>query len=84
MATTSAPVIRFARSGDVDIAYQVVEDGPVDLVFSQGSLTHLQVEWELRRGLGQGQVDVCWRPPARKRAKWDAGLRRRRRGKGTT
>ncbi|TME79974.1 MAG: alpha/beta hydrolase, partial [Chloroflexi bacterium] len=47
MATTSAPVIRFARSGDVDIAYQVVGDGPVDLVFSQGSLTHLQVEWEL-------------------------------------
>ncbi|HEY3071990.1 MAG TPA: adenylate/guanylate cyclase domain-containing protein [Candidatus Limnocylindrales bacterium] len=47
MATTSAPIIRFARSGNVDIAYQVVGDGPVDLVFSQGSLTHLEVEWEL-------------------------------------
>jgi hypothetical protein len=25
MATASAPVIRFARSGDVDVAHQVVE-----------------------------------------------------------
>ena len=28
-----APDIRYARSGDVSIAYQVVGDGPVDLVF---------------------------------------------------
>ena len=39
--------IRFARSGDVDIAYRVVGDGPVDLVYVQGSLTHLEVNWEL-------------------------------------
>ena len=30
---TAIPDIRYARSGDVAIAYQVVGDGPVDLVF---------------------------------------------------
>ena len=27
------PEVRYARSGDVSIAYQVVGDGPVDLLF---------------------------------------------------
>jgi class 3 adenylate cyclase len=39
--------VRFARSGGVDIAYRVVGEGPVDLVYVQGSLTHLEVNWEL-------------------------------------
>ena len=39
--------IKFARSGDVDIAYRVVGDGPIDLVFAQGFITHLEVYWEL-------------------------------------
>src|ERR1035437_10302781 len=39
--------VRFARSGDVDIAYQVVGEGPIDLVYVAGSITHLQVMWEL-------------------------------------
>jgi class 3 adenylate cyclase/pimeloyl-ACP methyl ester carboxylesterase len=39
--------VRFARSGDVDIAYRVVGDGPLDLVYVQGSLTHLEATWEL-------------------------------------
>jgi pimeloyl-ACP methyl ester carboxylesterase len=39
--------VRFARSGDVDIAYRVVGDGPVDLVYVEGSVTHLEVYWEL-------------------------------------
>jgi hypothetical protein len=39
--------IRFARSGDVDIAYHVVGDGPVDLVYVEGAYTHLEVAWEL-------------------------------------
>jgi hypothetical protein len=30
------PRVRFARSGGVDIAYQVVGDGPTDLVFVEG------------------------------------------------
>jgi class 3 adenylate cyclase len=39
--------VRFAKSGDVHVAYRVVGDGPVDLVYAQGAATHLEVEWEL-------------------------------------
>ncbi len=39
--------MRFARSDGVDIAYQVVGDGPIDLVFVEGFMTHRQVMWEL-------------------------------------
>jgi class 3 adenylate cyclase len=39
--------VRFARSGNVDIAYRVVGDGPVDLVYAQGAYTHLEIYWEL-------------------------------------
>jgi class 3 adenylate cyclase/pimeloyl-ACP methyl ester carboxylesterase len=38
--------VAFARSGDVHIAYRVVGDGPIDLVFVQGACTHLDVYWE--------------------------------------
>jgi class 3 adenylate cyclase len=39
--------IRFARSGDIDVAYRVVGDGPVDLVCVEGAYTHLEIGWEL-------------------------------------
>lgn len=39
--------IRFARSGDVDVAYRVVGEGPIDLVYVQGAYTHLEIYWEL-------------------------------------
>jgi class 3 adenylate cyclase len=39
--------VRFARSGEVNVAYRVVGDGPTDLVYAQGSYTHLDVYWEL-------------------------------------
>jgi pimeloyl-ACP methyl ester carboxylesterase len=39
--------VRFARSGDVHVAYHVVGEGPVDLVYAQGAYTHLEIEWEL-------------------------------------
>ncbi len=39
--------VRFARSGDVHVAYHVVGDGPVDIVYVQGAWSHLEVEWEL-------------------------------------
>ena len=41
------PDVTFAKSGDVNIAYQVVGDGPIDLVYVQGAYTHLDVQWEL-------------------------------------
>lgn len=40
-----APRTRYARSGDVSIAYQVLGDGPIDLVMCPGSITHLEFWW---------------------------------------
>ena len=37
----------FARSAGVDVAYRVVGDGPIDLVYVEGAYTHLEVMWEL-------------------------------------
>jgi class 3 adenylate cyclase len=37
---------RYAKSGDVHIAYQVVGTGPVDLVFVQGWVTNVELWWE--------------------------------------
>ena len=37
------PETRYAKSGDVNIAYQVVGDGPFDLVLAPPAVTHL--EW---------------------------------------
>src|SRR5258706_1064336 len=38
---------RYARNGDVNIAYQIVGDGPIDLVLVLGWLSHLAYVWEL-------------------------------------
>ena len=38
---------RYALSGDVHIAYQVSGDGPFDLVFVPGFVTHMEVQWTL-------------------------------------
>jgi DNA-binding winged helix-turn-helix (wHTH) protein len=40
------PETRYARSGDVNIAYQVVGDGPLDLVFVMGWVSHLEYFWQ--------------------------------------
>jgi class 3 adenylate cyclase len=41
-----APPVQFARSGDLTIAYQVLGDGPFDLVWVPGLIGHLELEWE--------------------------------------
>ncbi|HEY0158699.1 MAG TPA: alpha/beta fold hydrolase [Thermoanaerobaculia bacterium] len=38
--------IRYARSGNVNIAYQVVGDGPIDVVFVMGWVSHLEMFWQ--------------------------------------
>lgn len=43
-----APEIRYARSGDLSIAYQVFGDGPFDLVFVPGFVSHLELNWETK------------------------------------
>ncbi len=44
------PDIRYVRSGDTHIAYQVAGDGPIDLVFVPGFVSHLEYQWELPAG----------------------------------
>ncbi len=39
--------VQYAKSGDVNIAYQVTGDGPFDLVFVPGSVTHIELAWRL-------------------------------------
>src|SRR3954466_989361 len=43
----SSPSTRYARSGDASIAYQVVGDGPIDLVLVLGFATHLDLQWDM-------------------------------------
>jgi pimeloyl-ACP methyl ester carboxylesterase len=40
------PETRYAKSGDVHIAYQVVGEGAIDLVFVTGWISHLEFAWE--------------------------------------
>ena len=40
------PETKYAKSGDVSIAYQVVGDGPLDLIFVMGWVSHLDWFWE--------------------------------------
>jgi class 3 adenylate cyclase len=38
--------VQYARSGDVNIAYEVVGDGPLDIVLVPGFVSHLELDWE--------------------------------------
>jgi class 3 adenylate cyclase len=40
------PRTRYARSGDLSIAYQVAGDGPLDVVLVFGFVSHLELGWE--------------------------------------
>jgi pimeloyl-ACP methyl ester carboxylesterase/class 3 adenylate cyclase len=40
------PETRYAKSGDVHVAYQVLGHGPTDLVLIPGFISHLEHQWE--------------------------------------
>jgi pimeloyl-ACP methyl ester carboxylesterase len=40
------PETRYAKSGDVHIAYQVTGDGPLNLVVVPGWISHLDLDWD--------------------------------------
>ena len=40
------PTTQYARAGDVHIAYQVVGEGPIDLVWAYGLASNVEVFWE--------------------------------------
>ena len=42
------PRTRYARSGDVSIAYQIVGEGPFDLVVVPGWISNVDFAWEDR------------------------------------
>ena len=42
----AAPSTRYARSGDIHLAYQVIGDRPRDVVLSLDWASHLEVLWE--------------------------------------
>ena len=41
------PETRYARSGDLRIAYQVVGSGPFDLVYVPGFISNIDLYWEM-------------------------------------
>ena len=43
---TGMPETRYAKSGELHIAYQVMGAGPIDLVFVPGFVTHLELQFE--------------------------------------
>ena len=45
-APVQTPTTRYAKSGEVRVAYQVVGHGPVDLVFVPGFISNLEIHWE--------------------------------------
>jgi pimeloyl-ACP methyl ester carboxylesterase len=42
----SQPVTQYAKSGDLNIAYQVIGDGPIDLVIVPGWVSHIEIVWQ--------------------------------------
>jgi hypothetical protein len=40
------PTTKYAKSGEVNIAYQAFGDGAIDLVFVPGFISHIELAWE--------------------------------------
>ena len=40
------PTTRYAKSGNVHVAYQAFGEGPIDLVFFPGFVSNIEVYWE--------------------------------------
>lgn len=47
MSDFALPETRYALSGDVNIAYQVMGDGPVDIILVPGFISHIEFRHEL-------------------------------------
>jgi pimeloyl-ACP methyl ester carboxylesterase/DNA-binding winged helix-turn-helix (wHTH) protein len=41
------PATRYARSGDIHVAYQLFGDGPVNLIMAPGFVSHIDNYWDL-------------------------------------
>lgn len=47
MADFVMPQTQYARSGDINIAYQVAGDGPIDILIVPGLISHLELVYDL-------------------------------------
>ncbi len=56
MSAVDLPETRYAQSGDLSIAYQVLGEGPTDVVFVSGFVSHQELVWELPFGDGVRQL----------------------------
>jgi hypothetical protein len=57
---SSMPDTRYAKSGDTYIAYQVMGDGPFDLVLVPGFITHLEhFRLDVNRNSNRGFPRAC-------------------------
>lgn len=45
-STVGVPTTQFAQAGDVNIGYQVIGDGPIDLLLIWGGFSNIEVAWE--------------------------------------
>src|SRR5947209_1731374 len=57
------PEVRYAKSGDLHVAYETLGDGPLDFVLAPGFVSHLDLGWEnagvrgfLEHAAGLGRV----------------------------
>lgn len=46
LSTDEKPITQYARSGDVNIAYQVIGKGDLDIIFVMGWVSHIEYFWE--------------------------------------
>ncbi|MBA2631511.1 MAG: hypothetical protein H0U86_00690 [Chloroflexi bacterium] len=46
---TEVPETRYAWNGDVALAYQVMGEGPIDIVYIQGYVSNVDLNWESPR-----------------------------------
>jgi len=46
LAFTDVPEVSYAKSGEIHVAYQVHGSGPVNLVLTPGSISHLDYYWK--------------------------------------
>lgn len=52
----NVPQTRYAKSGDVHIAYLTAGDGPFDLVYVPGWVSHVKEAWEVRCAIAAGEA----------------------------
>jgi DNA-binding SARP family transcriptional activator/pimeloyl-ACP methyl ester carboxylesterase len=45
-SVTTRPQVKYIPSGDIHIAYQVLGEGPIDIIFIGGFVSHLDLMWE--------------------------------------